>query len=375
MIDLKHRLEWVDPASLADHPRNWKTHPPDQLGALAGVIADVGQVVPLIANVRTGNILDGHGRKQLAIAERWAAVLVCFIDCPAEHEAKILATIDTIGQGADTDAAALVELLREVETSSIELQSFLAGIGEELMGAFDDGDDATEGDDDPAEDSPAEEEDVPESPAADILWPSGNELGIPDLLPGLQADGVVFPATLWGTVGKAKSMPGTWVAYTRDDRLERLWYDPTGLLESRPAAAIEPNFSTHPQMPRAVVIWATYRKRWIARFWQSRGVRVFVDLSVAPEWAELNLAGVPKGWRSYATRAHADGGGVEAIEEHHRIAVAHAGTDQITFVVYGGWKSTRELCAARGWAWIPEQLHKARGEDMPALPEVADGSR
>lgn len=40
---------------------------------------------------------------------------------------------------------------------------------------------------------------------------------------------------------------------------------------------------------------AIYKKRFLARAMQEKGIGVFVDLNVAPKFYKLNLMGVPKG--------------------------------------------------------------------------------
>lgn len=103
-----------------------------------------------------------------------------------------------------------------------------------------------------------------------------------------------------------------------------------------------------------------YRKRWLARRWQSRGVRIVVDLNVDPVFRDMSLLGVPEGWRAYAVRQQA-GIGLDAIEADFEHAAQHAGSRNLLFCVFGGWKKIRDLCAERNWQWCPEDLHRARG--------------
>jgi hypothetical protein len=115
-------------------------------------------------------------------------------------------------------------------------------------------------------------------------------------------------------------------------------------------------------MPRAFILWGIYRKRWVNRWWQSRGVRTFVDLNVDAEFQSLNLLGVPKSWRAFATRSHSDG---QFIESEFAAAAEHVGTDRLAFAVYGGGSRVKQLCVDRGWFWVPEQSDSARGKVKP----------
>jgi hypothetical protein len=123
---------------------------------------------------------------------------------------------------------------------------------------------------------------------------------------------------------------------------------------------VEPNFSIYNQMPLPVALWATYRKRWCARWWQSRGIKILVDLNVAEQYAEMNLLGVPKGWNAYATRGYTDG--LQATEREFALACEHAGTASILFVVYGGGRKVMEYCRERGWLWFLETMDERKAQ-------------
>jgi hypothetical protein len=59
-------------------------------------------------------------------------------------------------------------------------------------------------------------------------------------------------------------------------------------------------------LPPALAIYQIWRKRWLGRYLQHYGKRIFVDLNVAAEHAGINLLGIPKGWRAFATRGYDD---------------------------------------------------------------------
>lgn len=188
---------------------------------------------------------------------------------------------------------------------------------------------------------------VPQIAAA--LWPAEPTYGIPLLRLDMQAQGLVPPFARWGRERRKSRMRGTWHFYTDDSRFSRLWSRPQDVLTSSCAALVEPNWSVSEDTPRAVALWATYRKRWLARTWQEHGVRILVDLYVAPRHAGVNLLGVPRGWRSFATRGSSRT--VEDLLGEVDLAEWHAG-GPISLVVYGGARPVRDLCEARGWLWI-----------------------
>jgi hypothetical protein len=203
------------------------------------------------------------------------------------------------------------------------------------------------------------------APIPAVAWPSSNEYGVPDLLLEYQATSIPLPFVRWGRETRKSRMRGTWHFYTADERFESLRKRPQHLTGSACLSAVEPNFSVLPHTPRAVALMQTFRKRWLARTWQSYGVRVLVDLNVAEEHAADNLLGVPCGWTAYATRGSALR--LEELERDYNRAHVHARLAPLLFVVYGGGHAVRDLCTARGWTWIPEEA------DMVRRRSVANG--
>jgi hypothetical protein len=187
-------------------------------------------------------------------------------------------------------------------------------------------------------------------------------VGPPVLDPAMQAEAFPREWVRWGSVART-TFVGPNVGYhfyTGDDRFNalarRAWMVPA----SGCSVAVEPNYSTRPGMSECDVAAKVALKRSLARSWQAAGVRVVVDLNVDPAFRHLSLSGVPPGWRAYATRQH-QGIAFSALEDDWRQAAAHAGTADVLFFVFGGWKKVRDLCAGRGWFWTPEDIHRARG--------------
>lgn len=100
----------VAPTELTANPRNWRRHPKAQKEALAGVLSSVGWVQDVIVNKRTGLIVDGHARVELAIERHEATVPVVYVDLEPEEEALVLATFDPLSAMALTDKAKQDEL-------------------------------------------------------------------------------------------------------------------------------------------------------------------------------------------------------------------------------------------------------------------------
>ena len=86
-------------------------------------------------------------------------------------------------------------------------------------------------------------------------------------------------------------------------------------------------------------------------------MRCWVDLNVAERWEDLNLIGVPRGWKAYATHQQ------RYMDESHlmhqfELAQAHAMSDNIKFAVYAHNKEVERICMREGWLYIPEDWSK-----------------
>lgn len=194
-----------------------------------------------------------------------------------------------------------------------------------------------------------------DSQQGDIVFPSEPEYGIPILSMKYQATEVVKPVVKWGEISRKAKMQGIWHFYVEDHKFETLYYnDPNAPLLSGAVACVEPNFSIRSQTPKAWALGQTFKKRWLARYWQSKGMRIFVDLNMGLDWAEVNMLGVPRGWTAYATRGYNEV--VEHMVESYKFAQDWAETDDIIFLVIGGGKEVQKTAADYQWFWIPERM-------------------
>jgi hypothetical protein len=128
MMGVKNRIvgsgvEKLD--NILFNPRNWRIHPLNQQNALNGVLDEVGWVQEVIVNQRTGNLVDGHLRCQLASRKGETEIPVKYVDLSEEEEALVLATIDPIGAMAATDKEKLDELLNSFEADTQSVKDLL----------------------------------------------------------------------------------------------------------------------------------------------------------------------------------------------------------------------------------------------------------
>lgn len=112
------------------NPRNWRVHPLNQQNALKGVLDEVGWVQEVIVNQRTGNLIDGHLRCQLAAREGATTIPVKFVDLSEDEEALVLSTLDPIAAMATTDKQKLDELFASIDTENADVLKMLDDIAE-----------------------------------------------------------------------------------------------------------------------------------------------------------------------------------------------------------------------------------------------------
>lgn len=257
------------------------------------------------------------------------------------------------------DVDALADALEQgLDVSAWYRQDELDAIIDALNQPMFEGDDDSAGEDSEPEPLPLARGDVP-----DAVWPTDNDWGVPLLDINMQALAFDQPYAIWGAGGRKARMNGTWLFYTEDYRYTALWADPSPVLNTGAINAVEPNFSVYRNMPAAVALWQVYRKRWIARWWQSFGLRIFVDLNVASNHYGLNALGIPQGWRAFATRGYTDR--LDELHQEHEQACKFAG-EGVTplFLVVGGGKAVKAECMRNGWLWVTENMDAAKGREV-----------
>jgi len=116
------------------NPRNWRIHPLSQQDALKGVLEEVGWVQQVIVNQRTGNLVDGHLRCQLAAREGNKTIPVLYVDIDEAEEALVLATLDPIAAMAATDKQKLAEILSSVESENEQVNRLIDDIKSKEVG-------------------------------------------------------------------------------------------------------------------------------------------------------------------------------------------------------------------------------------------------
>lgn len=160
-MDWKNRIigESLEaPEHLLANPLNFRRHPNVQQEAMKGALDELGWIQRVIVNQRSGHIIDGHLRIELAL-QNHQRIPVLYVDLSEEEEKLALATFDPLSAMAMADKATLSRLLDETHTENAALQRML----DELADAQGLADDPTE--------AMEEEDEVPEVQEAVVTQP------------------------------------------------------------------------------------------------------------------------------------------------------------------------------------------------------------
>ena len=190
-------------------------------------------------------------------------------------------------------------------------------------------------------------------PAKDILFPSDNRYDIPCLRLDRQAGHLGLPFVPYGT-GRRTKRVATLHFYVDDYRFNALWKNPAKIFDNNPAAAVECNYSLFDTTPLAFGLQFIYQKRWMARYWQENGIRIYVDLNVSSKFFEYNRMGVPDGWNAFATRGAL--GGLELLKAKFNQARQISGFDSPNLIVYGGGKEVHEFCCRHSLLYVHDYM-------------------
>lgn len=112
------QISTTELAKLRPHPRNYRSHPPEQIRHIAASVSQNGFYRPIVAT-RDGYILAGHGLALAAEALSIESVPVVILDLDHDdpRALKVIASDNELVQFADVDDRVLTELLKEIRDS------------------------------------------------------------------------------------------------------------------------------------------------------------------------------------------------------------------------------------------------------------------
>jgi hypothetical protein len=310
------RVERRKVVDLIPYARNARTHSDEQVAQIAASIREWGWTTPVLIDEASG-IIAGHGRvmaaRKLGLTD--VPVMVAAGWSEAQKRAYVLADNKlALNAGWNDELLAL-------ELGEIGALGFDVG----LIG-FDHDDKALNtGPADTVEDAP---EQLPGAAALkqDMKFASVLPWNIPeirsDLVPEIpdyvqtwagpdasDDDGHSLCLWQWRSDSLRSAPRDRLIAgfYVDDSRFDCLWDEPeiyvAKLINLGIRMAIAPNYSIWSDSPRAVQLWAVYRARWVARYFQEAGIAVIPDLNWSDDQSfDYCLLGVPKNPRSAAVQ-------------------------------------------------------------------------
>jgi hypothetical protein len=118
------------PDQLLAHPANaWKIHPEEQQDEVEKVLEQVGWVREILVNKRTGYVVDGHLRVQLAMRRGEESVPVTYLDISEAEEKLLIGVLDPLAAMSARDNEKLDELLTDLRdafpSSEVDLDAIL----------------------------------------------------------------------------------------------------------------------------------------------------------------------------------------------------------------------------------------------------------
>ena len=241
----------------------------------------------------------------------------------------------------------------QLEIDDIGLNIELPDISTDDIPVEDSSDETDEKEDDNVED---EEDNMPfyQSMLSDCLYESNNIYDIPTLRLDMQAGKVILPLAPWGADSRLRKDISTYHFYVEDYRFEAIWKDPTKILISGVRALVEPNLSLFDTTPVAYGLQQIYKKRWIARYFQECGIKVYADLNVSRKFQEYNKLGIPKGYNAFFTRGYADR--ISHLEEELEVAREISGLETPNLIIYGGGAKVHEFCAEHNLVYVEQYM-------------------
>lgn len=186
----------------------------------------------------------------------------------------------------------------------------------------------------------------------DCIYESNNIYDIPTLKLDHQAGSLILPLAPYGADSRLRKDIGTYHFYVDDYRFEAIWKDPTKVLLSGCRAVAEPNLSLYDTTPVAYGLQQIYKKRWIARYFQDCGIKVYADLNVSRKFQEYNCMGIPEGYNAFFTRGYTDR--ISHLDEELEIARQISGLDIPNLVIYGGGAKIHEYCAKHNLVYVEQ---------------------
>lgn len=307
----KFEIARIERTRISNAPYNPRRISAKNRATLKTQLETQGLVMPLVWNIRTGNLVSGHQRisilDDLEGTQNYR-LTVSKINVDPETEKKLNVFLNNSNAMGEYDNDLLKQIFSEADTldgfgfESAQIENILQA--EHTKALFSDvSDDLTFNG---LRALRAEKS---------IDFPSNLKYDFPELRPDLLAD---CPQSISCWAGEGASaqtdfylynygtdstvgldLARTVLAfYTQDEAWEHaVWTTADDfvhkIINGKIIACVTPNFSVWWEKPQAYRLWNFFRNRWVGRFWQECGVRVIPDVQTPPRDYDFCLEGIP----------------------------------------------------------------------------------
>lgn len=307
---------------------------------------------PIAISTRTGQevVICGNMRLKAAKRLKLKTVPVIIYDNITEAEERDIILRDNVNNG-DWN----IDDLRGNDWRDMDFEAIGIDLPEITIDEAPDAPDEEE-----VEEEATDKESFYRSMLTDCLYESNNIYDIPTLKKDMQAHKVILPLAPYGADSRLRKDIGTYHFYVDDYRFEAIWKDPIKILTSGCQAVVEPNLSLFDTTPIAYGLQQIYKKRWIARYFQDCGIKVFADLNVSRKFQEYNRLGIPEGYNAFFTRGYTDR--ISHLDEELEIAKRISGLDTPNLIIYGGGAKVHEWCAKNNLVYVEQFMANKDGK-------------
>lgn len=317
-------------------------------------LPDYFEAHPIVLSDRTGKLVVIDGNQRLEAAKRLGLKQVptaLMTGLSEERERKVILLANKSAGVWDYEMLANEWDLQLLEDCNIEIPNVSIDVDVEEP-------EREEKIDDEGEE--VEDKSFEDMMIKDCLFESDNDFEIPNLLLKEQAGKLELPLNTWGANSRLSKDVMTYHFYVDDYRFNALWKDPTKLLASGCKAIVEPNCSLHDQTPISYGLHQIYKKRWLARYCQECGIKVYADLNVSHKFIEYNKMGIPKGYNAFMTRGL--DGWMESLKSDLEVAREISGLETPNLIVYGGGKEIKKFCQQNNLLYITDFINAKKGK-------------
>lgn len=282
-------MKMVKIRELKPYENNTKTHPEDQINALARSIDEFGFLSPCLIDANK-NIIAGHGRVMAAERLHIESVPCVYVEGLTEDQRRAYIMADN----RLSDLGGWDKKLVSAELTDLQLADFdieLIGFDiEQYIKGFD------------LKDAGSHFGDERDRTVKEYNLDAVDDEGLTNdfwQMPTIKKDDVIPSRLICFNYARTSKDKVAGIHFFIDDyQFERVWNKPEKYIDilKQYECVLSPDFSLYTEMPMPMKIWNVYRSRMIGQILQNHGIKVIPTIS----WAEKEtfkfcFNGIPEG--------------------------------------------------------------------------------